>query len=619
MVGCALSLALVPLVRWLARRYHVVDLPNDRKVHAAPIPRLGGVGVYAAFLLTLWVCRPVCLAMKQNNSGDWWTGFLLGSLVLVLLGAVDDCRPLKAWVKLLGQIAGALVFIAFGSQIESVTMPGGHELVFGLWSVPLTVLWIVAVTNAFNLIDGLDGLASGVGMITALTLAFMIWSPGGSEMALLCLALAGCLVGFLRYNFYPATIFLGDSGSLFIGFTLAVIAIETAHLGTTATSILIPLLAFGLPLAEVLLTVGRRLLRATHVVEATEAGTYRFLFARGRSVFEADREHVHHRLLRLGYRHHRAVLILYGVCALTAVATMALVTYRNWSNAVLLGVVGMAVAYAIRKLDYEELQMLRNGRLLTVMRAPLLSWVPFQMLIDLGCLGVAFALAAAASYGDLRAVQSFLLLLPLWALVKLLSLYFCQLYQVKWWYAGTQDLLLALRAIFVSCAAGYGVLFVGTGHPPPIALVALDFYLMTTLLLATRFSHRILQISASRYRKHKQPVLIYGSGAAGAQAVESLLNDPTGARVPIGFIDEDPANTRKQVCGCPVLGTAAALPRLLRQGLVKELILATPNLSVELLDSLRKECDLHCVRLSRFETELHELNGVLTLAGETSK
>ncbi|HEU4371455.1 MAG TPA: MraY family glycosyltransferase [Methylomirabilota bacterium] len=297
-----LALVLTPGARALGRRLGIVDVPGQRKMHTGSVPRVGGVGVTLAAVLALAGGTAAGAAAVQG-----WLPALLGGLIVFAVGLWDDLRAVRPAVKLLFQAAGAGVAVALGVRIDHVTLFGTtHAL--GLLAVPLTLVWIVGLTNAFNLMDGLDGLATGLAIIAAATCAAVAISRGDAQGGLLLVALLGALCGFLPYNFNPATIFLGDSGSLVVGYVLAVTAITGWQKGATALAVAVPLLIFALPIADTVLSVVRR-------TRGLGVG----------HVFSADREHLHHRLLGLGLSHRGAVLVLYVVSlslSLLALATM---------------------------------------------------------------------------------------------------------------------------------------------------------------------------------------------------------------------------------------------------------------------------------------------------------
>jgi len=288
-VAFAGTYLLTPLVRRFALRVGAVTAPGDRSVHRSPTPHLGGLAIYLAFVLGIIV--------TQGIPGPQTLRILGCGLLALGLGVLDDFRDLSPRAKFLGQVVIAGLVVGLGVRIPFVTNPFGSLIYLGDWSYPLSVLWVVAVMNVMNLIDGLDGLAAGIASIAALAAMFvaarMDLLPHVTVMAA---ALAGSAIGFLPHNFNPAKIFMGDAGSMFLGFTLAAISIEGALKQTTAVALLVPIVALGLPITDTALSIYRRL-RA------------------GRSVGAADKGHIHHKLLSLGLNQRQAVLLMWGVTA----------------------------------------------------------------------------------------------------------------------------------------------------------------------------------------------------------------------------------------------------------------------------------------------------------------
>jgi UDP-GlcNAc:undecaprenyl-phosphate/decaprenyl-phosphate GlcNAc-1-phosphate transferase len=339
-LAAAIAAAATPLVRRLALAIGAVAEPGGRHVHAGRIPRLGGLAVLGGGLgaLALLSAGGVGLGELLATYG-WHSGWLLaGTLTVAVVGAVDDVVGLGPLAKLGWQVLAGIMALAGGYGFAAVTNPlTGGVVDFG-WLGPLaTLAWVVGVTNAFNLIDGLDGLAAGVGLIASLTLVAVSVIEGRPDAALLASALGGALAGFLFFNFNPATIFLGDSGSLLLGYALAVLSIQSLQKGTTTVLITVPLLALGLPLMDVALTLLRRSL-------AAGAG----------AIFRADAAHIHHRLLRRGLSHRRAVLVLYAVCvAFSGLAFLAVVA-RGKVDTFIVGAVVAATFVAVRLLRSRE-------------------------------------------------------------------------------------------------------------------------------------------------------------------------------------------------------------------------------------------------------------------------
>jgi UDP-GlcNAc:undecaprenyl-phosphate/decaprenyl-phosphate GlcNAc-1-phosphate transferase len=303
--AAALALLLAPGVRAVARRWGIVDVPGRHGIHSMATPRVGGIAVALAVMGAMALVAASGQAGAAEGAG-WWPA-LLGGLLVLGVGLWDDVRAVSPAAKLIFQVSGAAVAMALGVRISHVSF-FGTTYALGPLALPLTLLWIVGLTNAFNLVDGLDGLATGLAIIAAGTCATVSILRGDSNGGLLLMALFGALGGFLPYNFNPATIFLGDSGSLAVGYLLAVTSITSSQKGATALAVAVPLLIFALPIAETLLSIARRM--------------------RGqglRHVFSADRQHIHHRLLDRGFSQRRAALLLCAVSlffAIMALATM---------------------------------------------------------------------------------------------------------------------------------------------------------------------------------------------------------------------------------------------------------------------------------------------------------
>ena len=309
MVAAALMTALVvalvatPVVKNLAIRVKAVDVPRDgRRMHDHPIPRMGGLAIFLGFLLS------VLLFLELDGQ---MRGMLLGAVVIVVLGIFDDIYSLPAMFKFVVQIAAALVAVLTGNVIEAVSNPNvfSADLYWDLgWlSIPVTVVWIVAITNAVNLIDGLDGLACGVSTISSMTLLVIALVVSEADVAILMAALAGGCLGFLPYNMNPAKIFMGDTGSTFLGYILAVVSIQGLFKFYTIISFAVPFLMLGLPIFDTCFAFIRRI-------------------AHGQSPMHADRSHVHHRLIDMGFNQKQAVAVLYVVSAILGLSAVVLTT-----------------------------------------------------------------------------------------------------------------------------------------------------------------------------------------------------------------------------------------------------------------------------------------------------
>ncbi len=336
LIATATAAVLTPVVRQLARRWGLYDHAlSSRKVHGMPVPRLGGVAIVLAFFVPL-----AALYFVDSEVGrTLWSqprqalGLFVGGAIIAVLGVVDDLRGTGARAKFLIQFGvGALMF-AFGFRIETIANPFGGELVLGAFALPFTMLWIAGVVNAMNLIDGLDGLAGGVALIAVVSTFVVAALRLEPMMMLFTAALAGAVLGFLFYNFNPATIFMGDTGSMFLGFVLATTAIKTNQKHSTAVALVVPIVALGIPIADTLLAMARRAVR-------------------GAPLFSADRGHIHHRLLGMGLSHRQAVLVLYAGCAALGGSAVALRLATPSQAIWVLAALAVASALALWKLGF---------------------------------------------------------------------------------------------------------------------------------------------------------------------------------------------------------------------------------------------------------------------------
>ena len=289
------SLILVPIVKKVAHHIGAIDYPNERKVHKKPIPRLGGLAIFLSFLIGYMCFGQVTTQMIS---------ILIGSFIIIALGICDDIKPVPARYKFLVQTIAACIVVFYGHIYIDMVSIFGLEIVFGAWGYPLAVLLIVSIINAVNLIDGLDGLAAGTSSIFFLTIsviAFYLDRLNGLDV-ILCVIMLGSTLGFLAYNFNPASIFMGDTGSMFLGFMISVTAL-LGYKGATVTSLIIPILILFLPILDTILAIFRRLLK-------------------GENIGAPDKEHLHHQLLKLNKSTKKTVLIMYAfnlLCALISI------------------------------------------------------------------------------------------------------------------------------------------------------------------------------------------------------------------------------------------------------------------------------------------------------------
>ena len=317
------TFVVTPHTMRLAKKVGAIDIPNDRRVNKKPMPRLGGLAVIAGFVVSIiYLFITTSIEGKLNLFGGEnyflkTLGFFLGALVLGVVCYIDDVKGVPSLVKLTAQIIASIIVVACGIKIENISIPfiEGKIIMGDIFSYVLTICWIVGITNAINLIDGLDGLSSGVTLISCLSL-LMVFALNGSPLIAIVLitALAGALVGFLPFNFSPAKTFIGDTGSNFMGFALSIISILGVAKTYTALVLIAPIIILAMPIFDTLFAIFRRLIKGKSI----------------KAVFKPDKGHLHHKLMAKGYTQKQAVLIMYGITAILGMFAVILLESGIW-------------------------------------------------------------------------------------------------------------------------------------------------------------------------------------------------------------------------------------------------------------------------------------------------
>ncbi len=304
------SVVTLPLIIKFSKRFGFVDQPNNRKVHKDIKPRLGGISIILGTLAGCFVLMP---------KSEYMVAIIVGAVILIITGILDDRYALSAKVKIIAQITSAVVVVSSGLRIEYISLPFIEHLEFGILSYVVTVFWIVAIVNSINLIDGLDGLAGGVSTIAIITILVMAsFNPIAQNTVIaFSVVLIGSTVGFLLYNFHPAKLFMGDTGSLFLGYSIAIISILGFYKSVTALSLLVPLIILGVPIIDTFFAIIRRALNK-------------------QKISSPDKGHLHHRLLEMGYGHRETVMIIYGISILFSVAALALSNSAFWGSLIII-------------------------------------------------------------------------------------------------------------------------------------------------------------------------------------------------------------------------------------------------------------------------------------------
>jgi UDP-GlcNAc:undecaprenyl-phosphate GlcNAc-1-phosphate transferase len=574
LTGLVVTYLLTPVVRALAHRFGVVDIPNARRAHQHPTARGGGVavviGVHAACLMAVLFPWPV---MAGGLDFAWWQRFALGSLILFVVGVIDDVRDMKPLLKLAGQTAAALVMAFSGTRFGQLL---GYDIPPALDCV-LVVVWLVAIINAFNLIDGLDGLASGLGIISALGLCGVLLLQHLPGDVLILLGFVGACLGFLRYNFHPATIFLGDTGSMFLGFTLGVVALQTFNKETFLISLTIPLMVLGIPIYDALLAIWRRSAR----LWSDERGD-----GPKRGIMQPDLEHLHHRLKQSGWSTRKVALSLYLLNGAFILVGLLMTLFRSHASGIFLIALLAGVYVLMRHLAVIELR--ETGRaLLKGLRRPshatlkALAYPVWDMFWLAGSLALIMWELEVQKVGFWRA---WFLDLPVWVTPTFLLLALSRTYLTYWPRARLRDVLMVLFWLQMGLLFSLGLALV-------MDPTAGGKWLLRALLIAG-ISHPVIMLSRLVYRcldelviwlkrqgdapETSERILLYGAGVRAQLFLKDYaVNNSKQAdpRVIAGFIDDEPALHFQWVYGFLVLGGLADLPQLLARHKINRIII----------------------------------------------
>jgi len=549
-----LTILFVPLIARLATRCGYVALPKEERWHARPTPTLGGIAFFLGFL-------PPVLFLSPDISSA--LPFFIVVSLMFIVGVYDDLRRINPATKLIGQIISAVTAIYFGYSLQFFTWAPLDAL--------LTAIWIVGLTNSLNLLDNMDGLAGGIALIAAIYLAFLFHQQGDTRQAVLALALVGAVAGFLLYNFYPARIFMGDAGSLFLG---AALSLLTIHANGQASNILslvaIPTCILLVPILDTTLVTITRLLR-------------------GQPISQGGKDHASHRLVILGMSEPQAVLLLY-IMAGIAGATAVLIKSVSYSlSLALLPIVIISftlfTAYLaeVEIVSAEEARQKQSQKKLTV----LLSGLTYkrrvlEVLLDLMVISFAYYLAFNLRFefelSD-ALVTLFLTSLPLVIVATYTGFFLFGLYRGLWRYTGVEDLLRISKAVVCSTLLSMAgiVFFYRFDGYSRIVMIVYGFLLFVGVA-ATRLSFRVFASLIHRSRKEKVPVLIYGAGDGGEVVLRECRKNAQVKYQPIGFLDDDPLKQGRTVAGLRILGGGDKLPEILRHERVEGCIISSPKI-----------------------------------------
>ena len=592
----------------LLPRLGMVDIPHGRHEHARPTPRGGGIAIVIGFFVVATV-----FALESRNTYPevlpLLVSFAFPAAVIVLTGVLDDRYELSSWVKLFAQIvAGVLVYCLGGGfqDILGFKLPGYVDL-------PLTVCWVIGIINAFNLIDGLDGLAAGLSCVASVTLT--VWGivlTGNPGNAAISMIFCGACLGFLIFNFSPAKIFMGETGSMFLGLFFAFLCSRYTSRAATFTSLLVPLLAIGVPIFDVFLAVWRRLIRR---IGNPEAG----------GIMEGDHDHLHHRLMKKTGSQSKTALLLYLFMALIGLGAVCAVLLRGIFSGAIYIVLLLGIFLAIRLADIEFLDsfgFIAKGvkrpsrRLLLVIVHPLIDYFLISVsYIVVYCWFFGGEPGFSATYGYM------IFCMPL-----MLILYVSGIYRTYWLRAGINRYHIYFKMLLLGGVCELLLIYLFEHHLRCVLVVAerwrlyggyVFFFMMVTILVGMeRFLVRYLEsfglrslylrVREEEVDEREQHLVLVGGGLACRLFVLNLFcrNNMSLPLVVSGIVDDDPALRRLNVYGFPVLGTTETLEELYTEEPFDMLVITTP-LSEAALARVREFAQKYPVRLGVFYPETH--------------
>ncbi|MCC5941157.1 MAG: hypothetical protein JJU37_06395 [Balneolaceae bacterium] len=609
-----LSLLITPWVIRFAKKIGATDAPGERKVHSTMMPRIGGLAIFLSAgisILTIFLLFPDVFTQVSEN-GTTAATLIFCFVALFALGFWDDLKPLSPEVKFGVQLLLATLIYFAGFKISNITNPlGAGILDVGILDFPLTIIWIVGITNAFNLIDGLDGLAAGVAVIASISIFMVSAIAGQVETAIISLIIAGALIGFLRFNFNPAKIFMGDSGSLLIGFSLALLSIQSTAKISTGFALLFPILVLVLPITDTLVSMIRRLLGS--YLERNPDGLSRSSLRRLYGMFTPDKSHIHHRLLSLGLSHRNTVLVLYFVSIFFAFSAFLFIqidtTARSVTIAVMLGII---LVLFIKKLRYYEIAIFNNGLMMPFYEKWILNRLSFVKLIDVCFIAAAFFLSylmlnsvSPVAMDQLPFENTILWILPL----QLTVMWLTGLYREKLNPFGIGN-FLNISASIAYAVGLTAVVFAIMEVLPLVAAVQfliLDFYFLLTFILGFRMTYQALSFWYNRDKPSGKNVLIYGAGHSGVSLLHSLIDSSNNNIKVVGFLDDNTALKGKLINGFPIFGGHWELAKAYLNHKVDSVYLCDENIKNENLNRLKSTAHQKGISIKKVQMSFQDI------------
>ncbi|HXI25533.1 MAG TPA: hypothetical protein VNG71_16830 [Pyrinomonadaceae bacterium] len=586
LVSLGLALVLTPVVRMLARRFGFVAKPKTDRWHKNPTAMMGGVAIWLAVIAAYLALVP--------HSGAGWVVVGAASF-LFLVGLADDLLHFKPYQKLIGQVIGAAIVVNYG-----LVLPWTRYLPLNM---VITIFWLIGITNAVNLLDNMDGLATGIAAIASGFLAFNFITSNQMTEATMLVVFTAALIGFLIYNSNPASIFMGDSGSMFIGFFLASSALINVSGGRSRTLVVlaVPILVLFIPIFDAtFVTVLRKL--------------------SGRAASQGGRDHTSHRLVALGLSEKRAVLLLYGLAATSGLLAVLVRELKPDVSLALLILLTLGLTllgvYLAGVKGYDEEADVRAAR-----DNPLYGFLIdfsykrriFEVMLDVVLIVLAYWSAYAMKFGPFSgspAWKLFLRTLPVLVVVRLGAFLFFGVYRGIWRYTSMDDLMAFAKAVVAGSIVSVVIIlfkFRFQGFSRTIFL--LDAMVMMTFLAGSRIAFRFFrQVLPAANKEGGKRVLIYGAGDAGELLLRELLNNRELRYAPVGFMDDDANKHGKLIHGFRVFGGNGSFARIITEQQVQQVLISTPRISEARIAEIWSECDARNIELKRMSIRIEDIS-----------
>ena len=578
LISFALATGLTYLVRELAHKFGFVAKPKSDRWHKRPTAMLGGAAIYLATVLAYFLLVPVTTQSLV---------ILAGSTVLFLVGIIDDILHIKPYQKLIGQFIGTAIVIGYG-----LVLPWTNSEIV---NIAITGFWLIGITNAINLLDNMDGLAAGIAAIAAVSLAIGFGESGQAQEMLFLSAFIGALIGFLIFNFNPATIFMGDCGSLFVGFLLSSSVLMTNVGGRSRgiVSILaIPVLILFVPIFDTtFVTVLRKIW--------------------GRKASQGGRDHTSHRLVALGLTERNAVLLLYGLAlfaGLISILVRELPPTRSVALILIFTLILTLIGVYLSKVKvYEEQQeelALQNHAVFGF----LLNLSHKRRIFEVGLDVILISLAYYASYllifGSFETSENWTLFvksLPILIVLKLFAFLLVGVYRGIWRYTSLRDLVTFFKGVVLgSVLSVLALLLLYRFHAFSRAVFIIDGLILLLSLAGSRMAFRVFrQLLPTTTSGDGRKVLIYGAGDGGEMVLRELKNNPEWQYTPVGFVDDDPLKTDKVIHGLKVYGGNGSLEKICRENSIEEILISFRSVTPKRLQEVREVCERTEISLKR--------------------